>query len=169
MARWAIALAAGLGLAGCGDAAVAGLDPVLIRLEGLDLFWVYGQEEPGGPLSVRVEVEFDVPWGLCGDREMAIPNPHTVASARFSEDGSVELPSADRIELTSRKWGRCAERVTFGGPLSKPVEAARLFFVSIVDCGGPCRPRGRESFQFFRAPDPERVPIWRTTFTPTDD
>jgi hypothetical protein len=153
---------------GCSAADVSGLDPVVIRLERLELRWVYGQEEPGGDLSLRVEVEFDEPWDLCSV-EAATEQVHNLGL--WPGDEASDLPlSTQRSRLRNRKVGEDVRRLTLAGPVSRPLPkdiqmSLRIFVCRMVDVTGQAvRPSQR-----FLAPDPAVVPIWRTTFRPTDD
>jgi hypothetical protein len=83
---------------GCNETGVSGLDPLAQRLRGLELRWTYGQEDPGGELSARVEVEFDEPWDLCSI-EAAIEQVHSLGVGPL--DAGSDLPlSTERSSFT---------------------------------------------------------------------
>ena len=154
---------------GCSESDVSGLDPVVIRLERLELRWVYGQEEPGGDLSLRVEVEFDEPWDLCILPETAIEQVHRLN--RWPLDDASGLPlSTQGSTLKSYKVGKAVRGLTFAGPVSGAVPKDMPLSLDIFSCG-TVDVTGQEirRTQRFAAPDPVLVPTWRTTFKPTDD
>jgi hypothetical protein len=168
--RWALSLFVFLVCAsGCGQTGVGGLDPVVIRLERLELRWVYGQEEPGGDLSVRVEVEFDEPRDLCILPETGIEQVHRLS--RWPLDDASDLPlSTQRSTLKSYKVGKAVRGLTFAGPVSGAVPKEMQISLRIFNCGR-VDVTGQEISPVYRfaAPEPALVPIWRTTFKPTDD
>jgi hypothetical protein len=167
--RWALSLSMFLVCSsGCGEAGVSGLDPLVQRLDGLELRWVYGQEEPGGGLSTRVEVEFDEPWDLC-IREAAIEQMHSLGL--WPEDAETDLPlSTSRSRLQSRKVGDGIRQLTLAGPVNLPVPKDMQLSLSVYVCR-PVESSGLTAnpSRFFLAPDPGVVPIWRTSFEPTND
>jgi hypothetical protein len=139
------------------------------RLERLELRWVYGQEEPGGDLSVRVEVEFDEPWDLCILPETGIEQVHRLNRWPLDEASGLPL-STQRSTLKTYKVGKAVRGLTFAGPVSGAVPKDMQLGLDIFSCG-TVDVTGQEisRTQRFAAPDPALVPIWRTTFEPTDD
>jgi hypothetical protein len=154
--------------AGCGQTGVSGLDPLMIRLDRLDLRWVYGQEEPGGELSARVEIEFDEPWDLC-IIETAIEQVHSLGT--WPSESGADLPlSTNRSRLQNRKVGKAVQRLTLAGPVSRVVPKDVRLSLSIYTCGlFDLSGRRWPSTQFLDAPDPALVPIWRASFEPTNE
>jgi hypothetical protein len=155
--------------AGCGQTGVGGLDPLVQRLERLELSWVYGQEKPGGDLSVRVEVELDEPRDLCVLPETGIEQVHRLDRCPRDDAGGLPL-STQRSTLKSYKVGKAVRGLTFAGPVSGAVPKDMQLSLRIFNCGR-VDVTGQEVSPVYRfaAPDPALVPIWRTTFRPTDD
>lgn len=153
---------------GCGEAGAGGLDPLVMRLEELELRWVYGQQEPGGSLSARVEVEFYEPWDLC-IVEAGVEQVHTLSVWRPEPESDLPLSSYGSW-LRNPKVGKAVRGLTLSGPLSRRVPrdvemVLRIFTCPTFDSSG----RTLNPGQRFLAPDPDLVPSWRTTFEPTND
>lgn len=167
--RWALSLSMFLVCSsGCGEAGVSGLDPLVQRLDGLELRWVYGQEQPDADLSARVEVEFDEPWDLC-IIEAGIEQVHSLGVWPPEDESDLPLGTR-RTRLKNYKVGDAVQRLTLAGSVRRPVPKDIRMSLLVFNCltfdstGRQITPT-----QMFLAPDPASVPIWRTTFEPTNE